>query len=90
MRCSCPSTSAARRDFARADPHHDLDPTSPARDTGVPLPGGNAFMDQRTVLRPQGLGTDIGAVEYSPSSCAAFFADGFERGNTFAWSNVLD
>lgn len=47
---------------------HDLDPTSPARDTGVPLPGGNAFMDQRTVLRPQGLGTDIGAVEHSLSS----------------------
>jgi predicted outer membrane repeat protein len=69
---------------------HDLDPTSPARDTGVPLPGGNAFMDQRSVLRPQGLGTDIGAVEYSPSSCPWFFKDGFERGNTFAWSNVVD
>ena len=69
---------------------HDLDPTSPAIDAGIPLPGGNAGQDQRAVLRPQGLGTDIGAVESSPSGCAWFFADGFERGNTFAWTNVVD
>jgi predicted outer membrane repeat protein len=69
---------------------HDLAPTSPARDTGIPLPVGNAFMDQRSVARPQGAGIDIGAVEYLPAGCVWFFADGFERGNTFAWSNVLD
>ncbi len=69
---------------------HDLDPTSPAIDAGIPLPGGNAGQDQRAVLRPQGLGTDIGAVESSPSGCAWFFADGFERGNTFAWTTTVD
>lgn len=69
---------------------HDLDPVSPAIDAGIPLAGGNAGQDQRAVLRPQGLGTDIGAVESSPSGCAWFFSDGFERGNTFAWSNALD
>jgi predicted outer membrane repeat protein len=69
---------------------HDLDPTSPARDTGTPLPVGNAFMDQRSVARPQGAGTDIGAVEYLPAGCSWFFADGFERGNTFAWTTTVD
>ena len=69
---------------------HDLDPTSPARDSGIALAGGNAFLDQRYVSRPQGVGTDIGAVEYSPSTCAWFFADGFEHGNTFGWSNVVE
>lgn len=69
---------------------HDLAPTSPARDTGIPLPVGNAFMDQRSVARPQGAGTDIGAVEYLPAGCSWFFADGFERGNTFSWSSTVD
>ena len=31
---------------------HDLDPTSPALDTGIPLPGGNAVMDQRRCPAP--------------------------------------
>lgn len=69
---------------------HDLAPTSPARDTGIPLPVGNAFLDQRSVARPQGAGIDIGAVEYLPAGCSWFFADGFERGNTFYWSNAVE
>ncbi|MEO7795180.1 MAG: choice-of-anchor Q domain-containing protein [Thermoanaerobaculia bacterium] len=69
---------------------HDLDPASPAINAGITLGGGNAFMDQRTVFRPQGgLVNDIGAVEYIPTACPWFFADGFERGNTFSWSNTV-
>lgn len=69
---------------------HDLDASSPAIDAGVPLGGGNAFMDQRTVLRPQGLAPDIGAVEFIVTSCPWLFLDGFERGNTFSWSTRVD
>ena len=69
---------------------HDLDASSPAIDAGVPLGGGNAFMDQRTVLRPQGLAPDIGAVEFIMSSCPWLFRDGFERGNTYSWSSRVD
>lgn len=69
---------------------HDLDPASPARDTGIVLPGGTAFMDQRGVLRPQGSSiNDIGAVEFVPNVCPFLFRDDFEAANTFAWSSVL-
>lgn len=69
---------------------HNLSPSSPAIDAGIPLAGGNAFMDQRGVLRPQGNGTnDMGSVEHSAGGCPWFFADGFESGNTWAWSNVV-
>lgn len=69
---------------------HNLSPSSPAIDAGIPLAGGNAFMDQRGVLRPQGNGTnDMGSVEHSAGGCPWFFADGFESGNIWAWSNVV-
>ncbi len=69
---------------------HDLDPASPAINAGITLGGGNAFMDQRTVFRPQGgVVNDIGAVEYVPTACPHLFVDGFERGNTFAWTNTV-
>jgi predicted outer membrane repeat protein len=69
---------------------HNLSPSSPAIDAGIPLAGGNTFMDQRGVLRPQGNGTnDMGSVEHTAGGCPWFFADGFESGNTWAWSNTV-
>lgn len=68
---------------------HDLGVGSPARDSGIPLPGGTAGVDQRGVLRPQGAATDKGAVEAISTSCPWLFRDGFEAANTFAWSNVV-
>jgi hypothetical protein len=40
-------------------------------------------VDQRGVVRPQGPGCDIGSVE------VGLFFDGFESGDTSAWSSTV-
>lgn len=57
-----------------------INAASPA---GLGNPGACLSEDQRGVLRPQGGRCDIGAVEDD-----TLFADGFERGDTSAWSGA--
>lgn len=62
---------------------HDLQPDSPARDAGSCA---GLTTDQRGFPRPAGPDCDIGAVEAQTSE--SLFADGFESGNTSAWTNT--
>lgn len=65
-------------------PTHAIAATSPAVDAASCALAPE--FDQRGVARPQGLGCDIGAVEYQLGDCFPLFADGFELGTTFPWS----
>lgn len=79
-------------DNLQVDPHfvdpvagdHRLLPTSPARDSGDDGPSNLPPFDLLGVARPQDL-WDRGAYEYVPP----IFADGFESGDTSAWSSTV-
>lgn len=47
---------------------------------------GDPVLDQRGGSRPVGTACDIGATEYRETCDLNIFEDGFERGNTSAWS----
>lgn len=54
-------------------------------DNGSCRPG-DPVLDQRGGSRPVGTACDIGATEYRETCDLNIFEDGFERGNTSAWS----
>ncbi len=64
----------------RANDDVDLSPTSAAIDAGIVVP--DVPSDFEGKPRPRGLGFDAGAYEVGE----AIFSDGFEGGNTSAWS----
>jgi hypothetical protein len=63
---------------------HRLLPISPARDSGDDSLSNLPLFDLLGVARPQGL-WDRGAYEFVPP----IFADGFESGDTSAWSSTV-
>ncbi len=67
-------------------PTHAIEATSPAIDAASCALAPQ--VDQRGVPRPQGLGCDVGAVEYQAGDCFALFADDFDLGNTNSWSST--
>jgi hypothetical protein len=64
--------------------NHMPGPASVALDTALAIHC--PATDQRGIARPQGSACDVGAVERQPGF---LFADGFEFGDTSAWSSAV-
>lgn len=69
-------------------PTHGLLPTSKAAINNGSCRPGDPLVDQRGVVRPQGIACDVGATEYLATCDQPLFSDGFESGSTAAWSQT--